>query len=435
MNLKRYRVNDIKEAMNLIKRDLGPEAIIVSTRQVREGKFGLFGKTMLEVTAARDDKPKAEPAPAKKAAAPSASASAALTKANSPFTPPPMPGLSQNSASFSNQGGRQSVQTALQPLRQEIQSLREMIHTMENKSSAYKDHSATQIRNEMGEMRNMLHSFVARSSYQQGDLDLPENLMVLYQQLKFSGLEEKFAKRLVMEARKNISENDLENFSYVKIFLARMLMKIIKTTRGIENINTSQKILALIGPTGVGKTTTAAKIASEQMLRYKRRVALITVDTFRIAAVEQLRTYAKIINVPLSIVSNKDELDKAISSYADYEVIVVDTGGCSQRDEMQLFELRELFGVRKGIHNILVLSTTTKDTDMNEITRRFGAIPLDSVIFTKLDESTSYGAIFNHAIRFKKPVAFLTTGQKVPEDIEVASKERLVDLLLNISES
>ena len=260
-------------------------------------------------------------------------------------------------------------------------------------------------------------------------------LMILFQQMKFGGLEEKFARRVVLEAQKNISEEDLQNFSYVKIFLARMLMKIIKTTNGIENIEQSQKIVSLIGPTGVGKTTTAAKICSEQILQYKRKVALITVDTMRIAAVEQLRAYAKVINVPLSIVSDKVELDRAISSYADYDVIVIDTGGCSQRDETQMFELRDIFDERGRLHNILVLSATTKDSDTNEITRKFGSMPLDSIVFTKLDESSSYGSIFNHAIRFKKPVSYLTTGQNVPEDIELATKERLVDLLLHISGS
>ena len=212
-------------------------------------------------------------------------------------------------------------------------------------------------------------------------------------------------------------------------------MKIIKTTNGIENIEQSQKIVSFIGPTGVGKTTTAAKICSEQILQYKRKVALITVDTMRIAAVEQLRAYAKVINVPLSIVSDKVELDRAISSYADYDVIVIDTGGCSQRDETQMFELRDIFDERGRLHNILVLSATTKDSDTNEITRKFGSMPLDSIVFTKLDESSSYGSIFNHAIRFKKPVSYLTTGQNVPEDIELATKERLVDLLLHISGS
>jgi flagellar biosynthesis protein FlhF len=212
-----------------------------------------------------------------------------------------------------------------------------------------------------------------------------------------------------------------------------MLMKILRTTEGIEYITTPQKVIALIGPTGVGKTTTAAKIASDQMLKRKRRVGLITVDTFRIAAVEQLRTYAKIINVPLRIVSDRQEMDKAVERFSDCDVVVIDTGGCSQRDEGQMFELREIFDERGRIHNLLVLSSTTKDNDLNEITRKFGVMPIDGVIFTKLDESASYGTIFNHAIRFKKPVSFLSIGQKVPEDIEVATKERMVDLLLNIS--
>ena len=164
-------------------------------------------------------------------------------------------------------------------------------------------------------------------------------------------------------------------------------------------------------------------------------MALITVDNLRIAAVEQLRAYAKVINLPLSIVSDKAELDRTLAGYTDFDVIVIDTGGCSQRDETQMFELREIFDERGRLHNILVLSAGTKDSDNNEITRKFGSMPLDSVIFTKLDESSSYGSLFNHVIRFKKPISYLTTGQNVPEDLEVATKERLVDLLLHISNS
>ena len=325
-------------------------------------------------------------------------------------------------------------QSLLLPIQKDVQELKESIDEIKIKTATYGDHVINQLKHELGEMRHMLHMIVSQSVHHD-DLHLPENLMILFQQMKFGGLEEKFARRVVLEAQKNISEEDLQNFSYVKIFLARMLMKIIKTTNGIENIEQSQKIVSLIGPTGVGKTTTAAKICSEQILQYKRKVALITVDTMRIAAVEQLRAYAKVINVPLSIVSDKVELDRAISSYADYDVIVIDTGGCSQRDETQMFELRDIFDERGRLHNILVLSATTKDSDTNEITRKFGSMPLDSIVFTKLDESSSYGSIFNHAIRFKKPVSYLTTGQNVPEDIELATKERLVDLLLHISGS
>ena len=438
MNLKRYRVNNIQEALQLIKKDLGPEAVIVSTRQVKEGNkaFGLFAKTMLEVTAARDDKSQSKPniqassqatASGYRATVNGMPRSEGATAVANPEMPTPTSKpIQSNPAS--------DPYKALQPLRQEIQDLRELIQNLGDRTASYEGQTVAQLKQELGEMRYMLHSLASRAG-QMDDLNLPENLMVLYQQLRFSGMEEKFARRLMLEAQKNIAEDDLQNFSYVKIFIARMLMKIVKTTRGVESITAPQKIFTLIGPTGVGKTTTAAKIASEQLLRYKRRVAMITIDTFRIAAVEQLRTYAKIINVPLSIVADKADLDRAIATYSDYDVIIIDTGGCSQRDESQMFELRELFDERGRLHNVLVLSSTTKDSDLNEITRRFGVIPIDSVIFTKLDESSSYGSIFNHSIRFKKPISFLTTGQKVPEDIEVATKERLVDLMLNISGS
>ena len=435
MNLKRYRVTNIQEALQLIKRDLGPEAIIVSTRQVKEGRgtFGLFGKTVLEVTAARDDKPKAtlsstlgrnlneQPSLVAEEIVPSTEVQEPSLRSPSPLPPSPAvaPSLSLEAKT-------------LQPIRQELQGLREVVVELSNRTSAFEEFSNNQLRHELGEMRHMLHLMASRSSLPD-DLELPENLMMLYQQLKFGGLEDKFSRRLVLEAQKNISDEDLQNFSYVKIFIARMLMKILRTTEGIEYITAPQKVIALIGPTGVGKTTTAAKIASDQMLKRKRRVGLITVDTFRIAAVEQLRTYAKIINVPLRIVSDRQEMDKAVERFSDCDVVVIDTGGCSQRDEGQMFELREIFDERGRIHNLLVLSSTTKDNDLNEITRKFGVMPIDGVIFTKLDESASYGTIFNHAIRFKKPVSFLSIGQKVPEDIEVATKERMVDLLLNIS--
>ena len=427
MDLKRYRVNNIQEALQLIKKDLGPEAVIVSTRQVKEGKgtFGLFGKMVLEVTAALDQEQKS--APAKTPPTTQAAAAVAYGIKNQETQ------SSSNVVPFRSTSTKDS-QSLILPIQKDVQELKESIDEIKIKTATYGDHVINQLKHELGEMRHMLHMIVSQSAHHD-DLHLPENLMILFQQMKFGGLEEKFARRVVLEAQKNISEEDLQNFSYVKIFLARMLMKIIKTTNGIENIEQSQKIVSLIGPTGVGKTTTAAKICSEQILQYKRKVALITVDTMRIAAVEQLRAYAKVINVPLSIVSDKVELDRAISSYADYDVIVIDTGGCSQRDETQMFELRDIFDERGRLHNILVLSATTKDSDTNEITRKFGSMPLDSIVFTKLDESSSYGSIFNHAIRFKKPVSYLTTGQNVPEDIELATKERLVDLLLHISGS
>ena len=429
MNLKRYRVKNIKEALAFIKRDLGPDALIVSTRQVKEGKgaFGMFGKTMLEVTAAASE--------AKK---PSARAKAVDTKAvetyrhDSEISEASMANTFLTPKNKSALSISDETRKMMLPIQKELQGIRLTLGDLSNQSDGLNNHMMGQLKNELGEMRHMLHILASRSN-SLSEPDLPENLLLLYQQMKFSGLEEKFARRIVLEAQRNMTEDDAENYSYVKIFIARMLMKIIKITKGLEGLKPQQKIVALLGPTGVGKTTTVAKIASEQMTKYKRKVALISVDTIHSSAVRQIRSFAKMIKAPISVVNDKSEMNKAISSYEDYESIIIDTDGCSQRNEKQLLEMREFFDERGRIHNYLVLSATSKDSDMNEVTRKFGSMPIDSIIFTKLDESAAYGSLFNHAIRFKKPLSYLSVGQKIPEDIEVASKERLVDLLLNIS--
>jgi flagellar biosynthesis protein FlhF len=436
MQIKRYRGADMQEALQKVKQDLGTDAIILSTRQVRGGRgtFGLFGKPMLEVTAARDGELSAEDAVSL------ASSNSGILSKLSKATKPGAGGASGPGDLAVRQlmaKHRVETQGLLAPLQDDIHELKEILRATgeRGRDRARDDATISQIRAEMAEMRQMLHMLSAQSAGLK-DANFPENLVVLYQQLLFNGVEEKFARRLIEECARTIPPKDLEDFPYVKIFLARMLMKIVRVTGGIEADPGRQKVVALVGPTGVGKTTTVAKLASEQLLKHHRQVALITVDTFRIAAVEQLKVYAKIMGVPISVVNDKTELQHALQNYSNKDVVFVDTGGRSQRDEVQMSELYSLFGNGSdaAVDVLLTLASTTKDSDLTEITRKFGEIPIKAATFTKLDESTQYGSIFNHSIRFKLPVSYLATGQKVPEDLEVATKERLVDLLLNITE-
>ena len=436
MQIKRYRGADMAEALQKVKEELGPEAIILSTRQVRGGggKFGLFGKPLLEVTAARDMD----------------GSLGANGDIPDPLAPPdnrwnriqaflrgdkPAPGAQENGLMRQIMAkNRIETRQLLTPLQDDIQELKEVLHAVgdAHRTTLREEEDFHQMRNDLVEMRQMMHRLTSHSAGLR-DANLPENLLVLYQQLTFNGVEDKFAKRLVEEAAKNIPGKELEDFSYVKIFLARMLMKIVRVTGGIQPSPEERRIIALVGPTGVGKTTSVAKLASEQAIKFKRKVSLITVDTFRIAAVEQLKVYARIMGLSISVVTGKAELKQALADTKDSDVVFIDTAGRSQRDGMQMSELRKLFGGEQEIEIALTLSTTTKDSDLTDITRRFGEMPISSVLFTKLDESTTYGSLINHCIRFKMPIGYLSTGQKVPEDLEVATKERLVDLLLNIS--
>ena len=204
MNLKRYRVKNIKEALAFIKRDLGPEALIVSTRQVKEGKgaFGMFGKTMLEVTAAASEAKK--PSVRAKAADTKAletyrqdSEISEATMANTFLTP-----KNKSSLSISDETRKMML-----PIQQELQGIRLTMGDLNNQSDGLNNHMMGQLKNELGEMRHMLHILASRSN-SLSEPDLPENLLLLYQQMKFSGLEEKFARRIVLEAQRNMTEDD-----------------------------------------------------------------------------------------------------------------------------------------------------------------------------------------------------------------------------------
>ena len=187
--------------------------------------------------------------------------------------------------------------------------------------------------------------------------------------------------------------------------------------------------VVLVGPTGVGKTTTIAKLAGNLSLVKKKKVGLITVDTYRIGAVEQLKTYAEIMNIPFEVVITIKEMEKAINKMKDCDVVLIDTTGRSSKNKMQISELRAFVDKANATSINVVISATTKNKDIKTILEGYRILNYDKVIITKLDETSVYGSIYNISKIANKPIRYVTTGQNVPDDIKDFSKEEAIKLV------
>ena len=249
----------------------------------------------------------------------------------------------------------------------------------------------------------------------------------LEQELSSNGIDRRLARKILVNAFSGVAKDKTGDEAALKDYMKSRMMSKIKVTDPLA----SRSVVAFVGPTGVGKTTTIAKLAAINALKKKRKTALLTMDTYRIAASEQLKTYGKIIGVPVDVVRSPKELAAQISHHSDKELILIDTAGRSQRDDKHMGELAEMSRLSPEIKFNLVLSSQTRDDALYDSVRGFGVSRVDSLTFTKLDEGDVYGPILNTMLHAGKPVAYLTNGQKVPEDIEAASKQRLVDFFMH----
>ena len=262
----------------------------------------------------------------------------------------------------------------------------------------------------------------------QGKVLWPDAIEAIYQQLLECDLPKGTARSLLASVLRDVPKSQWEDTDAIWRQVNAHIAHDIATIDPWE-FDGAQKRAVLVGPTGVGKTTTVAKLAANFALVAGKKVGLITVDTYRVAAVEQLRTYADIIGVPIRVAYTRDELHEAVSAMADRDLILIDTAGRSQRNKNQMEELRDfLQGLDAEVH--LVVSATTKDRDLNDIVGTFADISIDRLIVTKLDETTGFGVLYEASQRTKAPIAFITTGQSVPEDIEVAEPDKIAEWIL-----
>jgi flagellar biosynthesis protein FlhF len=372
MELKTFRAATMHEALAMVRRELGPDAAVLHTREVRaRGLLGWFpGAREIEVTAACGvNVPSRLPRPGHEAAAAPA--------------PPLVP---------------------------------------------------HEVQDQLSHLHAMVQSLCRRSRDAGGRPDLPEELFRLFADLLDSDLSEELARELVERVRAESGGAKLDDLPAAKARIARMLEAEIAVAGPIQVAAGRRRLAALVGPTGVGKTTTIAKLAAHYRLREKRRVGLITVDTYRVAAVEQLRTYADIIDLPMQVVSTPREMREAVARMADLDLVLMDTAGRSPKDEVRIQELRAFLSEAGADEVHLVLSSISGARILQQTAERFAAVGTTALMLTKLDEASGLGNVLPVLRSSRLPLSYLTNGQNVPDDIEVADARRLAKLILRLEE-
>lgn len=360
----------MQQAMEQVKRELGANAVILQTRTVPRSLFGLFPRKSVEITAAAD--------------VPNIPAQAETPREAKPILPPASTGMPAEMITVSR----------LNSLEDKISKLTSTVEALLEKS---------------------LDRYQFSGDWNQ-----------LLQYLVLQGMEESLARGVVEDFVR--SGNSAQEVLEKDDLLARYFEPVICAKGGIQLPAEGQKIVVLIGPTGVGKTTTLAKIAAN-FLKEGRRIAFLTADTYRLAAVEQLQKYADIMGLSLDTVYSPEEMGKAIARHADKELIFVDTAGRSQRNSGQMEELKAFVAACQPAEVHLLLGATTKREDLEEILERFSICPIDCLILTKTDESSCFGPFYSIIKRNPIPFSYITTGQNVPEDIEEATACRIAGLI------
>ncbi|HOE65729.1 MAG TPA: flagellar biosynthesis protein FlhF [Candidatus Hydrogenedentes bacterium] len=289
-----------------------------------------------------------------------------------------------------------------------------------------KDDSSETLRRELRELRNLVEVLIAEAP----GAGLPPEFAPHYRALIDNGVSRPVAASLMGSLVKGTDLSILRDPQKLQDRLRQEVAARIKIANGIARKPGSVRVAALVGPTGVGKTTNVAKLAAVYAVRQRARVALITADTYRVAAPEQLRTYANIIGLPLQVVNTPKDMAGAVRLFRDQDIVLIDTAGGSPYNLKQMQELVELLDAAQPHETFLVLGATTPLEDLRAVVDKFKPIAPTSLLFTKLDETQRYGALFSVLAESGLPASYLSVGQNVPEDLLAAKAEAIAALIV-----
>ncbi|CCJ32614.1 flagellar biosynthesis protein FlhF [Caloramator australicus] len=282
---------------------------------------------------------------------------------------------------------------------------------------------SSDIEKEIAELKNMVENLVKNNNKETKGTKKSQKIRIK-ENLLNNDVPEEIIENIIESIKKENGDGKI-NAKNLEKLLIKYTKELIK-----EDDKTDSRVQAFVGPTGVGKTTTVAKLASLYSLYKNKKVGLITIDTYRIGAVEQLKAYAEILNIPFGVIYSIKDIPNVLNQMKECDIILVDSTGRSSKNAMQIAETKKFIEEIKPDKISLVLSVTTKQRDIKSIVENYKMLDYNNIILTKLDETDIYGSILTAAYYSKKPISYITVGQNVPDDIEEANSDKLIKLVL-----
>ncbi|MBC7821101.1 MAG: flagellar biosynthesis protein FlhF [Planctomycetaceae bacterium] len=456
LDIRTFRAASMQEAMRIMRRELGEEAVVVNTRSIvqRRAFPWLTAKSEVEVIARVEAAGSGDPRRARagtlaRNASEGTTVGVATTPSLARRVSEPDDSRVLSPAQLAEHLERELLEPdPFEPCDSGIElspSLERLIATPPKQPGGVKPNVAysdktnipelsqfrgpVELNERLDSIQRMLES-LNKTRHLSGDSEVPPELFQLYTELLDSDVEEEVARDLLFRVRRHVKPEQLHDHDYCKSMLTGLVESDFRTASPIKPTPGRRRVVALVGPTGVGKTTTIAKLAANFRLRDGIRIGLVTVDTFRVAAVEQLRTYAEIIDLPMKVVTSPLEMRRVLDELVGLDLILIDTGGRSPRDELKIQELKALLAEAQVDEVHLVLSLTAGVSSLRAACEKFATANTSALILTKLDEAAGMGSLMTAARKLPLPVSYLTTGQDVPDDIECANASRMARLVL-----